>query len=486
MKVMISYPPLEGKGSPMLTQNRQFQWYNVPSYIYPLVSAMAATLLNKEGFEVIWNDCIAQKWSYEQFLNLLKEEKPELVAFETKTPVIKQHWKIINDIKGQSPSGTIPKTVLFGDHVTALPEESLLNSLVDFVITGGDYDISLLSIAKHLRDKTGLAKGIWYRENGGISNTGKFELNADLDSLPFINRDLTKAKLYGEKWKRRTPFFYTQAGRDCWWKQCSFCAWTVMYPTFRSRSPQNLLDEIGYLIKHYNAREIFDDTGTFPCGKWLQDFCEGMIKYGYNKKILFSCNMNFSGINDELIKLMKRANFRKLKMGMESANQSTLDRLSKGISIDRVADLCKMVTKSGLDIHLTVMVGFPWETKNEALNTLKFADMLMKKGWIEMLQATILVPYPGTRLYEEGMKNNWFRFNPDAYERFDMSEPVFKTPDMTPEEVMQLCRRTYETFLSPGFILRNLLKIRSFNDVAYNLKGLKAVMGHIKDFRRYA
>lgn len=481
MKVLISYPPLKGKGSPMLTQNRQFQWYHVPSYIYPLVPAMAATLLRRDGFDVVWNDCIAQGWSYEQFLQFIHNEKPDVIAFETKTPVIKQHWKIINELKEQNNR---LKTVLFGDHVTALPEESLQNSSVDFVITGGDYDILLLSIARHLRGGTALAKGIWYRSNGSIANTGHFELTTDLNSLPYIDRDLTKASLYGEKWKRCPRFFYTQAGRDCWWAQCSFCAWSVLYPKFRSCSPEHLLDEIGFLIANYGAQEIFDDTGTFPTGEWLEKFCHGFIERGFHKKILFSCNMNFQGVNDRLIDLMKQAHFRKLKMGLESANPNTLQRIHKGICVEKIVEYCKKISAAGIEIHLTIMIGYPWETKAEALSTVRLADTLMKNGWIHMLQATSLVPYPGTELYKESIANNWFRFSPQDYERFDMSEPVLKTPDMTPQEVMSLCRKTYRTFLSPRYIINNLKKIKSANDVSYNFRGLKAIVGHLKDFAR--
>ena len=134
MKIIISYPPFSGvKGIPLLSQNRQYQVFSEKTVIYPIVPALAATLLKQAGHQVIWNDCIAQGWTYPQFLDFIRKEKPDLIAFETKTPVVKQHWKIINDIKGQFPMGTDPKIVLFGDHVTALPEESFENSSVDFV-----------------------------------------------------------------------------------------------------------------------------------------------------------------------------------------------------------------------------------------------------------------------------------------------------------------------------------------------------------------
>ncbi|HPA19435.1 MAG TPA: B12-binding domain-containing radical SAM protein, partial [Verrucomicrobiae bacterium] len=65
MKVAISYPPLEStKGIPLLSQNRQFQWFNAPTYIYPVIPATAATLLQREGHAVVWDDAVAEGKSF--------------------------------------------------------------------------------------------------------------------------------------------------------------------------------------------------------------------------------------------------------------------------------------------------------------------------------------------------------------------------------------------------------------------------------------
>ena len=59
MKIAIAYPPLESKkGTPLLSQNRQFQWFHNPTYIYPMVPATAATMLKNAGYEVVWLDGI--------------------------------------------------------------------------------------------------------------------------------------------------------------------------------------------------------------------------------------------------------------------------------------------------------------------------------------------------------------------------------------------------------------------------------------------
>jgi radical SAM superfamily enzyme YgiQ (UPF0313 family) len=189
MKILIGYPPLEvSKGVPLLSQNRQFQYFKEPTYIYPVVPAQAATMLKKAGHQVIWLDCIAENIPLERFLAAIAKEDPDLVAFETKTPVIKEHWKIIDIIKEQ---GIRAEVAMFGDHVTAMPEESFRNSKVDFVITGGDYDFLLLNLCNFFGERHKLEPGIYYREGGEIKNTGKFRLNHDLDSIPFIDRELT-------------------------------------------------------------------------------------------------------------------------------------------------------------------------------------------------------------------------------------------------------------------------------------------------------
>ncbi len=144
MKIAITYPPLESdKGIPLLGQNRQFQWFNNPTYIYPMVPAYAATLLQSKGFDVTWNDAIAEEWSYQQYIEYYKKTDFDLVMIETKTPVVKMHWNIIKQLKELKPETII---VVVGDHVTAFPEETMQNCPADYVLTGGNYDFLLLNL----------------------------------------------------------------------------------------------------------------------------------------------------------------------------------------------------------------------------------------------------------------------------------------------------------------------------------------------------
>ncbi|MBN2167886.1 MAG: radical SAM protein [Actinobacteria bacterium] len=476
MKAAISYPPLGTERHPTLGQNRQFQWFHNPSFIYPMVPAYAATMLKNKGHNVIWNDAVAMRWTTEQFWNFINRERPNLVAMETKTPVVKLHWEIINRLKSELPETTI---VLFGDHVTALPEESMKNCPVDFVLTGGDYDFLLVNIVEHLEAGKPLENGIWFRKNGRILSSGHFKLAHDLNELPLIDRELTMWELYGEHLFKKEPHTYTMAGRDCWYGRCTFCSWTTLYPDFRVRRSDNVLDEIGNLIEKYGVKEIFDDTGTFPAGGWLDRFCRGMIERGYSDKIDISCNARVKAQNAEEFDLMARAGFRLLKFGLESANQDTLDRLKKGTTVQETVESCKLAKKAGLTVHLTTMVGYPWETENDARRTLDLCKHLLKTGAADMLQATIVVPYPGTPLFDEASENGWLTTT--DWNHYDMRGPVLKT-EIPAEKLGQLTQGLYSSFLTPRFIARTLLSVRSFDDLRFIGKAARAVIGHLRDF----
>ena len=516
MKIIICFPPLQPeKGWPTLGQNRQFQYFKEPTYIYPVVPATGATLLKQAGFDVIWLDCIAQKLSYSQFLEIIKKENPDLIAFETKTPIIKQEWKIINDLKkliihkgqrypiGHKQAAPL-QIVLFGDHVTALPEESFENSKVDFVLTGGDYDFLLLNLCQFLKEnkrktsrhggippeagsgerrETSLESGIFYRESGEVKNTGKFQLNHDLNSLPFIDRELTKWELYAYKNGnyRKTPGTYIMSGRDCWWGKCTFCSWPQLYPQFRTRKPENVLDEIGCIIDNYPVKEIMDDTGTLPVGEWLTDFCNGMIQRGYNKKIGLDCNMRFGAVDSKGYKLMKKAGFRFLLFGIESANQKTLDKINKGLTVETIIQSCKNARACGLYPHVTLMFGYPWESYDDAKKTLGLGKWLLKKGYAYTMQATVTIPYPGTPLFEE-CKSKDLLYSSD-WPYYDMKNPVMKL-GFPAKDLLSLVQSMYSVSFNPEFILRKIMSIKSPDDIKYFWRAFLKVAGHIVDFKK--
>ncbi len=489
MNIFFSYPPYQSaKGVACLTQNRQFQWFNNPSYIPPVVPMTAATMLQQAGHAVVWDDAIAEQRTYQQFIDRFRVAKPDLFVTEVKTPVVKQCWEIVGELKKISPQ---TKIVLMGDHVTALPEESLRQSSADFVVVGGDYDFVLKNLVGVLvsgqLDPARLSSLVKYKDARGNIQAGKKILKFNLDDAPFIDRDLTKWMLYQQHWFRRKPGTYLMSARDCWWGKCTFCAWTTLYPEYRRRSPENVLNEIGQLIERYQVKEIMDDAGTIPVGDWLREFCRGMIERGYNKRVKMNCNLRAGALQEQAdYDLMAKAGFKLLLYGVESVNRQTLARINKGRSdpYDIVND-CKMAKRAGLKPHLTVMMGYPWETRDDARRTFEFVRKLMVSGFADSLQATIVVPYPGTPLFTECQKNGWLKT--EDWDRYDMRESVMKS-ELTSAEINALTHDMYaKVSLNPRFIYHQLAGVKDIYDLKYMFQAARQMFkGKFRDFGKTA
>lgn len=499
LKLAVGYPPIESaKGVPLLSQNRQFQYFNAKTYIYPMVPAYAASNAQKHGYKVKWMDGIASEMTFDQWVKELKKFAPDILLVETKSPIIKKHWTIIKKLKTEMPKLML---VWVGDHITFNPTETLDRSPVDILITGGDYDFVIVNLLDHLRAGSKLEGGVWWRagdkritqkpvttvtgkNNAKYANSGLPSLKHDLNELPFIDRDLTDWRLYAyyNGNYKYTPATYMYSGRDCWWNRCTFCVWDhTINPrgSYRRFTPQRLFAEVKHVVDNYGVKEIFDDAGTFMIGQALTDFCNLMIESGYSRKVVYGCNMRLNALRQADYDIMGKANFRFILYGMESANQKTLDRLDKGLRVEQIEQGVRMAKKAGLEPHLTVMLGYPWENYEDAKNTIALARECFDKGYVDTLQATVVIPYPGTPLWKECKQNKWLLS--EDYEDYDMRQPVMKT-EITREEVLKLTQELYSAFLTPRYLLRKIMSIRKWDDIKFYIMAAWRYFGHLSDF----
>jgi radical SAM superfamily enzyme YgiQ (UPF0313 family) len=492
MRVAFCYPPYKkGEKNAFLPQNRQFIYSSSSEVrLYPVVMATAATMLRKAGQTVFWLDGITEGLTLSEFWRRLLDFQPDLVVTETKAPVVEKTWDFINKLKTQNPK---LKTILVGDNVTYFPEESLKKSKVDFVLTGGDYDFLIANLVEHLEKKKKLEPGIWYRKEirnkkYDIRNTGKFRLDHDLDATPIIDRDLTRFWLYGEA-DVLNPCAYMMFGRGCGGIRgkpgsCTFCIWQhclwVLKP--RLRSPEHVIAEIKYLLKKYQVREIFDDTdgGAHYDYQWLKKFYRLLKEEKILGQVSFSTNSRADILDKKTCELLKKCGFRMLKVGVEAGTNETLKRIAKGETISQIRKGIQNAKDAGLIVHLSAMVGYPWETEEDAQQTFELMrELLLYKTRVgDSVQASVIVPYPGTPLWQEAKKNKWFVIKPTEYEKYDMSQPVLKSKIDT----TFWCKKIWNLHLNPVFLVKTGLAIRSGEDIKFLIRGAASHFGHTKDY----
>ena len=504
MRIAIIYPPITYNNEyPLLTQNRQFKYTNSRKVrIYPLVIAYLATMLKNDNNEVLYLDGINLRLSMKNFEKRLTSFKPDFTILETKAPIIKKHWQYINELKKKINT----KIILVGDHIIFYPEESLLKSEADYTIAGGDYDFIIRDLIRYYKNETDkMPSGVYYKKDGEIKNSGIAKFY-NLNELPIIDRDLTQWNIYGEAYLYH-PVAYILSGRGCGGSNsfknfksnkkefkkyetkmaglCTFCIWqySLWKCSARLMSPSKVVDEIENLIKNYKIKEIFDEneSGAIWSYEWLKDFYEEMKKRNLLGKITISSNARADSLNDKTLKLLKKLNYRLLKIGVESGNNKTLKLLKKDETIEEIVEGIKRAKRYGLIAMLTTMVGYPWENEEDTKRTYKVTKeiMLYKTHFGDSLQASIIIPYPGTPLYREAIKNKWLIVKPDDYEKFDMAHQILKT-DIDTEK---WCKKIWKIHLHPLFLLKSFLSIRKLSDIKLAIGGLISLFGHLKDYK---
>ncbi len=492
MKVAILYPPFCKEGQyPLLGQNRQFKFSRSREVrIFPLIPAQLATNLKQLGHEVLWLDGVNRRYQEADFDREVDAFHPEVVFLETKAPVVRRHWAYMDALKSKWPDTRI---VLMGDHATYFPEESLENSKVDYILTSGDYDFLGQGLVEHLAGKGTLPSGFWFRgPDGRPLSSGPAALEPDLDRNPFIDRELTRYRDYGEAYLYpETAYLLT--GRGCGSDQasggqgvgvCTFCIWqhALWNRTARLRSPANVAAEMEQVHRRYGTREFFDDNESGPIYDvaWLERFRDELKNRGCLGRFRISSNCRADIVTEKSLDLMVQCGWRLLKIGLESGNDASLRRLAKCETVDLIRRGVKLAKDRGLRVMLTIMFGYPWEGEEEARRTFEVARELLdyKTRTGDCLQASVILPYPGSPLYKEAQRKGWLLVGEKDYERYDMSRPILSSP----VDGAQWCTRTWGLMKRPSYAIKQVWTARTFEEINLLFRGFKSLLGHVKDY----
>ena len=270
-----------------------------------------------------------------------------------------------------------------------------------------------------------------------------FEIDVPFEKLPFPDRVFTDAK--NKRWQaygnyRYHPATHMMVSNLCWYGKCTFCVDTYKLEHGEKRglrSVDHVMEEIDDLIR-LGFKEVFDDSGTFPVGEWLEEFHRKMQKR--KKKIHIGINMKPIKMD---YKLLADSGVGFTLVGIESANQVTVDKIRKGQKSEDIIPIMKSMNDAGLKVHLTSMFGYEWETHEDAMRTVKLVHHLLKKGYVKTAQASVYSP-PRT-------------------------QPDPKSPGH------KYIPKIYEAYRSPSFWYHKVKDIRQWEDITYLLRGGRLV-----------
>lgn len=411
---------------------------------------LLSAVLKKGGHDVILLIDSLEK----DVIGRLRDYQPDIVAFSVISGSHLGVYKIIKKIKDAFP-GIL--CVMVGAHPTFFPE-SINQEEVD-IIFRGESEEAILELAETFPDKEKIKNisNIWFKVGGQVFQNEPRPLIANLDLLPFPDREIYYQYQVLRSSSRKT--FLTTRGCPY---NCSFCfnhQYRKLYSGrgqyIRTRSPQNVIDEILDVKKRYGLASVFIQDDTFILNKdWLIAF---LAEYKKQVNLPFTCLVR-ADLTDELtVKRLKEAGCAGVQFGIESGDEVMRNRvLRKNLTDQQIINAAGLYKKYGIKFKTYNMLGLPGETIEEALKTVE----LNAKIKADLPWASILTPYPKTDIAEMMEAQGMI---PAGYGVDDLASSFFDKKAKTKQEknILNLQRLFFWGVKFPGLIplIKLLIKL---------------------------
>ncbi len=460
--------------------------------------ATLAAILKKNGFSVAIADVFAnatdppymrsKKYLFDQL-----KKNPRVVAFTATTPSFYYTLSAIKEARKYCD-----KIIIGGPHATIF-REKIIEKVPDIdVVAIGEAEEIITDLIDALINEKNLSniRGIAYRDsNGRARMTPPAPLISDLDSLPFPARELLDIDSY------HAPF-NVMTSRGCPYN-CVYCSKPVTNTNWRSRSPENVADELEQAFERYphaakkvkRVVGISDDNFTIQKDRAI-GICDEIINRDLNINMTCATGIHVNTVSRELLEKMRDAGCSELWFGMETGNAELLAAIGKATTIEKIKHAVKLSKEVGIPaVGGHFIIGLPNETLEKARETVAF----MKNLNLDIAGVNQAVPFPSTRLWEYVKAHGKLLVDYEdvvdyrSFMSYGKDKPVFETPEFPArdreiaymEAVDVIDGMMKKSITSPKNMLHFLTTVRSPNDLIWGVKRFVEVKTK-KDLRRLA
>lgn len=390
----------------------------------PLWTRMIAGWLMDHGVNVMIIDQEAEGISDKEVADIVKDYSPEVTALvlEGHQPSAStQQMTNVNSLLMEIHGRCNTKSILVGNHVSALPEQTFLEEICDFVCDGeGPITIFGLLSDEPLENVEGL---VWFDDDENLRRNKC----APLIHIDDLHGDvwglLPMGKYRAHQWQcldgsPRQPYasIYTTLG--CPFK-CSFCMINAFQHgnTYRRRTPEKVIEQIDKLYTDYGVKtfKFADEMFVLDPSHYLA-VCERLAELPYAAELNIWAYARIDTVKPETLSLMRRAGIRWLALGIESASSYVRDGSSKHLKNEDIRNVVKAIQESGIYVIGNFIFGLPDDTKETMEETLNLAKSLD----LEFANFYSAMAYPGSKLFEQSNKNDlpetWLGYSQHSFE----------------------------------------------------------------------
>jgi radical SAM superfamily enzyme YgiQ (UPF0313 family) len=359
------------------------------------------------------------------------------------------------------------KILVGGRHVTALPEETLLEEPAFDAALVSEAEGSICAYVEALKegpDALSRVPNLVYRGGpGGELHRGPALPYPPLDDLPQPAWSHIAPNLYPTAPQggvaRRAPIAPMITSRGCPYR-CRFCASGLQGHTIRFRDPARVVDEMAMLVERFGVREvqILDDNFTLRRAH-AEAILAGVLARGLDLALSLPNGVRLDRLDPELIQLFERAGGYSMTVGIDSGSQRVLDAMDRAVSLEEMEARIHMVkAHSRLRLTGNFILGLPGETREDLAATLRFAmELPLDRAYFAMY-----LPLPGSALFEE-LRGEGKLAGLEYHDLSEKARRVAYSPDgIPPEELRRWLIRAYAGFYLRPRVLHGLVgEVRS-------------------------
>jgi radical SAM superfamily enzyme YgiQ (UPF0313 family) len=333
------------------------------------------------------------------FTRLLDDFCPDCIGFSAVTSNFPNACRLAEMAKERAPRTLI---VFGGVHVSALRWRVMADyPVIDLVVTG-EGEQAMAQIAAGV-DRAAI-QGLIYRDGDDVRDNGIRTELLPLDELPLPAYHLLEGFPRGYEGALfnypKGPTATIISSRGCPY-DCSYCDRSVFRSSFRYNSAPRLYEHMALLRRDYGIRHVFfyDDLFTFN-RKRIEELCAMLLAKPLG--MTFNCAVRVGHIDDDLLRLLKKAGCWMVSLGVESGAPEILARHKSNISFPEMRETVLRIRRAGLRAKGLFMMGLPGETEETIRTTAEFISALE----LDDMNMTKFTPFPGSPLYrtirEEG------------------------------------------------------------------------------------
>lgn len=307
------------------------------------------------------------------------------------------------------------KTIIVGGHVSALPERTLQEEVVDFACNG-EGPVTIVELVAQLKSEEpdlGLVQGLVWRDGETIRSNLSAPLIKDLDTDLHGNiwHLLPMDKYRAHNWQcfedlsRRKPYASIYTSLGCPYK-CSFCCINAPFGSnrYRMRQPEKVVAEIDLLYNTYGVKtyKIIDEMFVLNY-RHVEAICNLLAQKPYAHELNIWAYARVDTVKPEKLALLRSAGIRWLALGIESGSEHVRDGAEKSLDQTDIINIVRDIQKAGIYVIGNFIFGLPDDDEASMRQTLELAKELN----CEFANFYSAMAYPGSKLYEMAVEKGW-------------------------------------------------------------------------------